>query len=78
MYLEMHGNDDARNGMRLDAINLSQNHPSMTRVLEMLQPNLDDLEMHPKPILAQYLHEIEAESDSPKEMLLPETMKRSS
>ncbi|KAE8687363.1 putative ENTH/VHS/GAT family protein [Hibiscus syriacus] len=48
--------------------------PSMTRVLEMLQTNLDDLEMPPKPILAEYLRE----SDSPKEMLLPETVERSS
>ncbi|XP_039043939.1 rust resistance kinase Lr10-like [Hibiscus syriacus] len=52
--------------------------PSMTRVLEMLQRNLHDLEMPPKPVLAEYLRETEPESDSPKEMLLPETVERSS
>ncbi|KAK8538998.1 hypothetical protein V6N13_110206 [Hibiscus sabdariffa] len=52
--------------------------PSMTRVLEMLQTNLDDLEMPPKPVLAQYLRETKPESGSPKEMLLPETVERSS
>ncbi|MBA0631269.1 hypothetical protein Godav_003277 [Gossypium davidsonii] len=52
--------------------------PSMTRVLEMLETDLDDLEMPPKPVFisAQYLRE--RELDSPKEMLLPETMERSS
>ncbi|MBA0727036.1 hypothetical protein Golax_002819 [Gossypium laxum] len=50
----------------------------MTRVLEMLETDLDDLEMPPKPVFisAQYLRE--RELDSPKEMLLPETMERSS
>ncbi|XP_038992492.1 LEAF RUST 10 DISEASE-RESISTANCE LOCUS RECEPTOR-LIKE PROTEIN KINASE-like 2.2 [Hibiscus syriacus] len=37
--------------------------PSMTRVLEMLQTNLDDLEMPPKPVLAEYLCETTPESE---------------
>ncbi|KAK8490091.1 hypothetical protein V6N13_005218 [Hibiscus sabdariffa] len=52
--------------------------PSMTRVLEMLQTNHSDLEMPPKPVLAQYLRETKPDSDSPKEMLLLETVERSS
>ncbi|GMJ03727.1 hypothetical protein like AT1G66920 [Hibiscus trionum] len=54
--------------------------PSMTRVLEMLQTNLNDVEMPLKPVLAQYLRETETEpeSNSPKEVLLPETVERSS
>ncbi|MBA0631265.1 hypothetical protein Godav_003274 [Gossypium davidsonii] len=49
-------------------------------VLEMLEMNLNDLEMPPKPVFisVQYLRETKSELDSPKEMLLPETMERSS
>ncbi|KAK6281188.1 PREDICTED: LEAF RUST 10 DISEASE-RESISTANCE LOCUS RECEPTOR-LIKE PROTEIN KINASE-like 2.4 [Theobroma cacao] len=54
--------------------------PSMTRVVEMLRGKIDDLEMPPKPVFfsAQDKCMIEAQSDSPKEMLLPESMERSS
>ena len=40
----------------------------------------DDLEIPPKPVFfsPQYLCETEPESDSPKEMLIPESMERSS
>ncbi|TYJ41033.1 hypothetical protein E1A91_A04G183300v1 [Gossypium mustelinum] len=52
--------------------------PSMTRVLEMLETDLDDLEMPPKPVFISAQNLREPELDSPKEMLLPETMERSS
>ncbi|MBA0727033.1 hypothetical protein Golax_002817, partial [Gossypium laxum] len=54
--------------------------PSNNRVLEMLEMNLNDPEMPPKPVFisVQYLRETKSELDSPKEMLLPETMERSS
>ncbi|XVF02979.1 hypothetical protein REPUB_Repub04eG0220900 [Reevesia pubescens] len=56
------------------------NRPSMTKVVEMLQGNIHDLEMPPKTgfFSPQYLSVTEPESDSPKEMLIPESMERSS
>ncbi|XVF43473.1 hypothetical protein PTKIN_Ptkin02bG0042800 [Pterospermum kingtungense] len=54
----------------------ASDRPSMTRVMEMLQGDIDDLEMPPKSVL--FSHVTEPESDFPKEMLIPESMERSS
>ncbi|XWS69447.1 hypothetical protein CRYUN_Cryun04dG0179900 [Craigia yunnanensis] len=58
----------------------ASDRPSLTRVVEMLQGNIDYLEMPPKPVFfsPQYLCVTEPELDSPKEMLIPESMERSS
>ncbi|XP_022725431.1 LEAF RUST 10 DISEASE-RESISTANCE LOCUS RECEPTOR-LIKE PROTEIN KINASE-like 2.4 [Durio zibethinus] len=56
----------------------ASDRPSMTRVVQMLQGNIDDLEMPPKPVsFSLNICVTEPESDSPKEMLIPKSMERS-
>ncbi|XVE74573.1 hypothetical protein DITRI_Ditri12bG0028000 [Diplodiscus trichospermus] len=58
----------------------ASDRPSMTRVVEMLQGNTENLEMPPKPAFfsPQYPSVTEPEPDSVKEMLIPESLERSS
>ncbi|XP_022734215.1 rust resistance kinase Lr10-like [Durio zibethinus] len=52
--------------------------PSMARVVEMLQGKIDGLELPPKPVsFSQNVYISEPQSDSPKELLIPESMQRS-
>ncbi|XVF02200.1 hypothetical protein REPUB_Repub04eG0155600 [Reevesia pubescens] len=52
--------------------------PSMARVVEMLQGTIDDLEPTPKPVsFSPHVYIGEPQSDSPKELLIPESIERS-
>ncbi|OMO78496.1 hypothetical protein CCACVL1_14341 [Corchorus capsularis] len=57
----------------------ASDRPSMNRVWNMLKGRIDDLELPPKPIpFSQHVYVSEPQSDSPKELLIPESMERSS
>ncbi|GLT91884.1 hypothetical protein SLE2022_097460 [Rubroshorea leprosula] len=58
----------------------ASDRPSMSRVVEILQGSINELKMPPRPSLStpQYVSLREPLSDSPKELLIPESMERSS
>ncbi|XWS35006.1 hypothetical protein CRYUN_Cryun21dG0088100 [Craigia yunnanensis] len=57
----------------------SLDRPSMARVVEMLLGSIDDLEMPPKPVFfsPEHMYLGDPRSDSPNELLIPESTERS-